>query len=785
MANCAESTTQSTLQHVASVATFESTDLVTFRNTLKKCLKQTLVCESDEVLLPYHRSGIPWMQLCKAHDVRGMGCPHSSALEEVLLLLCNPTVIPRAYSLRIFMCLLNVMLNRTEKATFRSSELLLLDSLVALLNWVPALSLLPTLDAYQGEYFEADPASNNLDADRLHKYATVLGELSRRIHNLWFRCAALKLFLKMAKTLDDIDIKRLQEPRQTPADDGTMCLQCQKQIIPLTITRIHRRGVSLLRLLDDEGVIEEYGKPPIGSISSGRECRCPYESQQPLAKACAFTQLPFKLVTLRSRAYEKALQILFLLRQYRTTSSILLRDIGLHCGPANALDKILDLTCQFPHSPSLRLSLMLVVDAIGSNGLDFVTRRLWKRVDTGGERHHFSELRIWSELIIESSYFDDPQRCWRYMEPLLMRVLAHCTQCSDELVQLDSKAYHLLRSVSSVLSRRRPALKATDSTMKAMFQDFVARVSLSFGELRFWITSDMKDGEIEEIICTLQSVGIVGLHCSEERGPVSNVANWPFTYDNSVRGAHCRMGPHVTRNQLLSEPEDANELQRLRVRDLGSRKPTRDPETGLAILDYLNDDMLRVVFAFLNHVELVRVGGLNKLCHSLTGEETHWKILFQRTYGILRHADNFDNVESWRNLFVEKYRCEKALKFKYSHLGWKYRTCGYVGCNQVMRSAEQQVRHHLVHEKRYKKKLERMAIQRMKKTQTELNKKEAAANKAIRDSARKSARQVLRTMRESEKAAKKEMNRKRKADMIAEKATSTESMKASKKKRLS
>jgi hypothetical protein len=102
-----------------------------------------------------------------------------------------------------------------------------------------------------------------------------------------------------------------------------------------------------------------------------------------------------------------------------------------------------------------------------------------------------------------------------------------------------------------------------------------------------------------------------------------------------------------------------------------------------------------------------------------------------------------------------------------------------------MRSAEQQVRHHLVHEKRYKKKLERMAIQRMKKTQTELHKKEAAANKAIRDSARKRDRQVLRTMRESEKFAKKEMKRKRKADMIAEKATRTESMKASKKKRLS
>ena len=755
-----EDDTQGMLHYLACVETFESTDVVSFRHNLKECCrKRVLPAVSNDKTLRQHMNGIPWSQLCKAHDKLGRDRVHSSALEEVLCIICNSSVIPSAYSADVFRCLLAVILAKPEKGAWRSSELYILDSMELIAKTAPALSILPCVDIDQADDLELRLDSSigvkGLDADRLHTYLMVLSELSRRSGDLWFRCACLPLYLNMAKTLDDADIELLKQPYKLPSVDGTMCLHCQKRIIPLTMPPVRRRGASLLRLLDDEGVVEERGKPPVGSVSNGEECRCTHADQQPLAKASEFTQLPFKLVTLRSGAYEAILETLSLVRVHRSTSSIVLRQRRLRLGPANVIDRILDLACQYPHSPSLRLSLMLVADSVGPEGFAFATRRLWKRFDRGGNTD--GVLRVWSELIVESSHFDNPHGCWNGLEPLFTRILYYCSHDVDETVQLGAKAHRLLRSLSFVLSRRRPTLNANDPRMNEQFHDFVTRVSVSFGELKFWVTSGMESDEIESIILTLQNVGILGLQCRDERGSAHELSDWPFSQHRGVREAHRRMGPRVSRNQLLSVPDNVNEQQRLaQLRESESRKPKVEPVV-LPILNYLNDDIFRTIFSFLGHVDLVRVGSLSKVFRSLTSDDVQWTTVYRCTFGILGHEieKTITKIGSWRNLFVEKYYSEKALKFKYSSSGWKYRTCGYIGCYQVMRSAEQQAKHHRVHEERHFKKMAREEARLRKKAESECKKRDANEKKRIRDALKNLEGKELTTKRKKPRISKK------------------------------
>jgi hypothetical protein len=108
---------------------------------------------------------------------------------------------------------------------------------------------------------------------------------------------------------------------------------------------------------------------------------------------------------------------------------------------------------------------------------------------------------------------------------------------------------------------------------------------------------------------------------------------------------------------------------------------------------------------------LIRCGVVCQSWKTLTGEDTIWEYAYKANYGILGDASEVmkvvSKIGSWKNLFVEKYYSQKALKFKYSATGWKHRTCGYIGCYQVMKSATQQARHYQVHERRLVLKRER------------------------------------------------------------------------------
>ena len=54
----------------------------------------------------------------------------------------------------------------------------------------------------------------------------------------------------------------------------------------------------------------------------------------------------------------------------------------------------------------------------------------------------------------------------------------------------------------------------------------------------------------------------------------------------------------------------------------------------------------------------------------------------------------------WRELFMSKYLAERRIRFmRHKKTGWKVRTCGHVGCLDVLRSPEQMKRHYEMHQK--------------------------------------------------------------------------------------
>jgi hypothetical protein len=807
------------IANLASVTTFESTDLTTFRRNLAQAIRAVLAATATETssttgahsndsegdadsldqrpsrIQDVFVSSIPWRQLCNAHDktkkVRSGNKSYASALEEVCGILCNPTVIPIAYIAPLFISFLRVMLIRTKAQgnngthKWRASEEVLLKSMMMFSSRLPSQAFGSLLQEYQAPLLELNQTSaavlnKTMNADRLHKFISVLSYIAvtQRSSNTdasWFQCTCVRLYLQLAQSLDDMDLAflRKKELRQLvvrenkdppvgtldPADaKKDMCLQCQERILPLQLPTMRRRGVSLMALLDDDGD----GDEPISTtnispnmVAVTNQCRCSHSVRQPLSQASSFTQLPFSFVTLRSRAYEQSLNLvltasLSIYNQKTDRKSVSAvrffasRNFGLSVGAARVLETLLDEVCGCPASPSLRLSLLLTADAIGSpKALDYVLRNLWKRFDASRRVLDIGVLRIWSELVVESSHFDVARCCWDAMEPLLTRILAYCGDNDDdasdgsnakEATKLDAKVYPLLRSLAHVLSRRRPTLKSDSRVMNLQFHDFVTRVSISFGESMHWISPCMNDEEVTDIIRTLQNVGILGLpigsRSAEDVHPLGDHAccAWPFAA--GIRGAHERMGPHVSRIQLLSEPEDVNELVTqfliAQLADTEEDAAAAMQTRQVPIMAYLNDDNLRTVLSFLDPVHLVRIGGVDRTCRILAHEDARWKEVYSSSYGIL--GDDVDRVVSqigsWRNLFVEKYYSEKALKFKYCNsTGFKYRTCGYVGCYQVMKSLDRQAKHYAVHEARIATKLQRHEAVQKRKLERDVKRK--------------------------------------------------------------
>lgn len=672
------------LSTVSSVATFESTDVDAFRQSLRKTLKVAVEESRDCRILLNH---IDWKHLLQNHDSDRRESTYSSPLEELVQLLLNPTVVPMAYSGNLCIVLLRVMLNvDSTGAKWTPSDKLLLLSIQTLRRRVPTW--------YLSEHVQQTVQSTNIE--RLSRCISILRQLAK--DDLWFGSLVMKCLLAMVQCIDNMDLDMLTANKTIEPDQT--CWYCEKfmRVEEAYVQRNKRQRFATLDQMHDE---EWETRNPSG-LPKKDYCTCFFAIRQIQKKARLWTKLPLNLVVLRLQVYQKIISVFGSLRLNLTMNqdSFCLPGATMHI-----LRTAIDMSCKCPSDPSLRLSILLMTDSIGIKGYQYTLNYLWERCVS---HNSVEPLRIMTEILMESSHYNNPAAVWKALRPMAKYIedQAESGKMPNEHVRV------VLAAFCSILAARKVSASQLhwENCPTEEYDDFVRCVIIlkrHYDIAVFWISPHLASHEQEHLWSYLRCLGVLPfaeLRLLESRHPIQT---WPFDEKLSVRAAHRRMSPHEVAPNLFSKLEEAMEAVEI----------TNDKYTT-PIMDYLNDDVLRVIFSYLSYKPL---GAASRTCHAwrhLIDNDSVWEKTYRARYTVLGTASQVATAVaqrgSWKMLFQEKLLAQKELRFQRSpSTGFKYRTCNFCGCLQVLRSLEAMERHTLVHNKRAsttkRKKLPKMA----------------------------------------------------------------------------
>ena len=717
------------LRSAASVASFESTDLATYRATLTRALRATVVRmvsrqhgwshyegSVDSILY----DGLPWSELLAYSRRRSQQASTDmiTPLEEVASGLINPCIIPHALSSSIAMILFRVLVEDATAMT-SVSESPLLQALRQLLKSRPSIRRMGSeLHAYiQSNLRLQVDMVDSYDVESAHRLVSVCKHLASFMDG----AAILKCLLTLLQSIDDVDVKLLQTRRKKARNESSLCLCNNNSGRRLRNTRAFDLENDLQEGQDTSGLavstFQVTGGGLIVRVSRLSQrysaiecdmCRLQKSSQ-------GITQLSIQLVLLRSRVCNKVLSIF---------SSVCAKNADNNLcgkrhvtGPNVLLSSVIHNACQHPETASSRLCVVLVADSLSSRGYNDSVQCLWllynEREATLGE----AVLRIYSEFLVESSYFDQLDRFWDALQPLLNHVAELCSSKLSSPEELKfvsrSRVQLVLRCLSFLLCRRRHILASFEAVKK--WQDIVSKLSITFEAKEWWVSDGMSQVEMDETLSALQAVGILGFlttndlpSVGKEAGKelVQNQRTWPFPESTSLRSAHRRMGPNLGREGVLSNMCRAADGPSTLVPPRGKRSDDRT--IGTPIMSYLNEDLLRTVFSFLGYRRLVKASGICKAWKSLTEEDALWCQAYRTKFPVLKEEEPLiksinkgdSPLGSWKTLLVNKMLAEKALRFKRHSSGWKHRTCGHIGCLMVLKNPNQMTTHYRTHMKR-------------------------------------------------------------------------------------
>eukprot|EP00978_Attheya_sp_CCMP212_P024267 scaffold76006_cov47-Attheya_sp.AAC.1 len=450
--------------------------------------------------------------------------------------------------------------------------------------------------------------------------------------------------------------------------------------------------------------------------------------------ATDFTKLSLKMVLLRSNLYHTALSIYdSLVMTCHKERSQLVSTLPLaianedqskrhaippsHQTPPPVLTLVVNMTCRCPLSSSTRLCAVLLADVRSKDGgYLFLMQRIWhsfttrsnSRLVQNSSRQDEYLLRMYSELVVECSHFDNPIFCWQVLKPLLDHVLAlhkdlqqyehndlkeilgkglegnsWCSgDAKSDIMTLDGakepscksilteRIRLILRAMSYILIHRRRTLSGEHSSSceneSGLFHQFIAQLSVSFGRRSMWISSKMPPLERIHITHTLQAAGILSFFDGnqDEEDEVeleldSNAQNtnhgaemmeWPFPTRLGLREACKRMGPRVGRNKNIlvmpKRPDDIlhGDLSLKSEKRKVHHKPGVVIQSAEPIMDYLNDDLIRTVFSFLGYKRLARALCVCKSWSSLGSENVFWEKHYTNRFRVKFEDDHSRQV---------------------------------------------------------------------------------------------------------------------------------------------
>ena len=497
----------------------------------------------------------------------------------------------------------------------------------------------------------------------------------------------------------------------------------------------------------------------------------------------------------RTRAYKK---ILSMLHQHSSGRHPLAfgRLGGWERSKRRTLDLplLLDLACQQPTMPCIRVCLVLMAHIESSVGKErqprstiyhrsssrqYVTigQMCWRRYQQDIYHSNPMWLRMYSEWMVECAYFDHHRtECWDVLRPLAQSVL--------RATSTTGLPHEIFCCLAHVLSRRGGLLQQDDDDIHTEYREVLTKLMVTFGEAKFWIRDTMTIAEQERMLQTLQWIGVLGYFDVEQQSMIgqtyndmadtcnrgihggdtgsdipelsgltlsehqaeddsngdqgydhsmerikeitanhdfpsahaqevaSVIATWPFSVPYDLRSALERIGSEITSDFtepiLSSTVQDTDSFSlHLKSNTTGKNQKKQQQQQQPKqptppMLDYLNQDLLRIIFSFLGFKHLLRSRNVCTTFKSLS-DETNWLWFgaYQSQFELLPSSVDSKAIPStanWKDLFIDKYLMERSIRFqRHSQTGWKYRTCAYVGCMDILKTSKRQEQHYHVH----------------------------------------------------------------------------------------
>ena len=763
----------------------------------------------------------------------------STALEEVLYAILDPTIVPYACSGPFIQLLTQAYVEDSNSRPLstignQAHGALLKRALCAFVHRSPQIDLANLLTSYfrntlrigimpkkNLQKTEILDAIDNYNVNRASQCVELMGYIVKTLPDTRFEGSAVSILVECTRDLDGADIllARLSSNRSTQGvnisrrTSSSCCSRCQmtkgkddlRRIkVSLMTTTNRKRSANTASLMDlhdkafsgnadndaeeDSGIAIEsyrsnvdeggptvqrisltkqmrhYGNEPkvsmkkiMGSASSssgdsimfaneaGCACLCYTESStntdstnreaQGVGRRCSM--LPLKMIQLRSDAY-RALVSLAKFHLYENIP----RNESIN---AVIFNKAIQQMRKHPMCAASRLSAVLLADVRGieSGFLPLLDKLLASST--------CSLIRIYSEIVVNLAIFDDPVVFWKATKPLFDRALNMSSYCQEY-------QRTVRRAMSYIMVERYRTVSAID---RFELQPYINGISEMFGSQGHWTHEPMLQEEKDEIIHTLQTLGILGFLNGDEEMITAEMCDsfpaslcsesFPFLPESSLRDAVARMGPHVGCNRFLSRLDARISIDTLRNDEEQAQIKPKDRADSLdentPILEHLNDDFLiRRIFSFLNHRKLAALSSVCRVWRQIANESALWQRLYRLRFKTLVEIDALpesaspkvksvysskENERDWRKLFNAKWLAERQLRSTFSRDGkWKHRTCEFVGCLAVLKSKATFEKHICKHMKDLAKKVERAdASKDRKRKRLAASKKEKEAEK--------------------------------------------------------
>lgn len=679
----------------------------------------------------------------------------TSALQEVIACLMDPFLIPRAKAASLIKLLLEGMLasprrrqssksihTKTTTTRWTPSQLLILKSIKRLWESCPSLN-----QTFLG-------ATSSLLNSELHHTAHKWNRLLSTAQYLASDCphaysTMMKIILEILGRLDAMG-QRMRLENATVSSSKFQCGNCRSTGATIVFQASSRRNLGIkvttlqdLHEHDNILSISNYRsryQQNMQAMKNGRiftrctKCQSEAPSEPSRVHIDGNNMVPndsdWDLV--RARAYKK-FHSLFLKPSSLLSLPRNLRSPwqGTRRGEPSQFDicSLLELSQVHYRAPSFRLCLLLVTCSSGRPSMAHCHRlcqSLWSRY---GSSKDPIWLRFFSEIVTTWSCFNNREACWQEVMTLMTFIRRLVEEEGDaDTAGNVQESYHrhrpIFRCLAYVLSKRSKLFEMRKDEICQDLRQFAKYLEVHCGEIERWFApQEIQGSNIASEIAALQRLGILGLTSmqimdddvciddesinSKEALTDESLRHWPFSPPFDLCSAYQLLGrdgrPRFNDwDKLLTDPDFDNNLE---------FDCEKDPveSVGPPIGEYIHDsDLLLQIFRFCDYSDLVQC---QLVCHAWqrslkdTTGDVLWKQAYLHRFPIVKsdpclHGSDPSMEKSWKKVFSVKLLHERNLLHRrHSATGYKHRTCPYLGCYHVIKSAKLESIHLAFHDR--------------------------------------------------------------------------------------